>query len=205
VAESPSTPWDVQAILVIGAGRMGRGIVHAAALAGYRTILEDLLPNALRRAESEIRNDLDKSAELGHVSAAEVDAAFRRIQFAGSLEDAARSADFVIEAVPDEMESKVEIFTLLDKMCRPATILALNSSHLSLTEIAAVTYRAKKCVGIRFRDPVREMKDLEVVRAPATDGETLATAVEVGKRMGKNVLIIEEGAAAPAPRFVPHT
>ena len=205
MAESPARRRDSQVIAVIGAGRMGRGIAHAAALGGYRTILEDLLPNALRRAESEIREDLEKWAELGHVSAAQAEAAFRRIQFAGSLEDAARAADFVIEAVPDEMESKVEIFTLLDKICRPATILALNTSCLSLTEIEAVTYRRSKCVGMRFRNPVREMKDLEIVRSPATDDETLATAVEVGKNMGKRVLVIEEGTAALAPQLIPGT
>lgn len=204
--DPPAKPSDMQAIAVIGAGRMGRGIAHAAALGGYRTILEDLLPNALRRAESEIRKDLEKSAELGHISGAQAEAAFRRIQFAGSLEDAARAADFVIEAVPDEMESKVEIFTLLDKMCRPATILALNTSSLSLTEIAAVTYRRSRCVGMRFRDPVREMKDLEIVRSPATDEETLAIAVEVGKHMGKRILVIEEGtAAASAAQLIPRT
>jgi len=182
----------VDTIAVIGAGIMGRGIAHAAALGGYATILEDLLPGALRKAQTEIRANLDKAVALNKVSASNADAAFRRLQFAGSVEEAAREADLVIEAVPEEMESKIEIFTLLDKVCRPTTILASNTSSLSVTEISSVTYRARKCVGMHFFNPVHKMKLLEVVRALETDDDTLATAVEVGKRMGKEVVVIKE-------------
>jgi len=183
---------EVKTIAVIGAGIMGRGIAHASALGGYRTILEDLLPNALRRAESEIRDNLDKAVELGKVSAADANAAFARLEFAGSIDTAAREADLVIEAVPEELESKIEIFTLLDKICRPGTVLASNTSSLSLSEIAAVTYRAPKIVGMHFFNPVHKMKLIEVVRALETDDGTLATAVEVGHRMGKEVVVIKE-------------
>lgn len=182
----------VNTVAVIGAGIMGRGIAHAAALGGYRTVLEDLVPAALRRAESEIRANLDKAVELGKVAAPDADAAFQRLEYAGSVEEAAREADLVIEAVPEEMESKIEIFTLLDKICRPTTILASNTSSLSVTEIASVTYRAKKCVGMHFFNPVHKMKLLEIVRALETDDDTLVTAAEVGKRMGKEVVIIKE-------------
>jgi 3-hydroxybutyryl-CoA dehydrogenase len=183
---------EVQTIAVIGAGIMGRGIAHAAALGGYRTILEDLLPGALRKAETEIRANLDKAVELGKVTAPDADSAFQRLEYAGSVEQAAREADLVIEAVPEEMESKIEIFTLLDKICRPTTMLASNTSSLSVTEIASVTYRAKKCIGMHFFNPVHKMKLLEVVRALETDDDTLATAVQVGKRMGKEVVVIKE-------------
>ena len=183
---------EVRTVAVIGAGIMGRGIAHAAALGGYRTILEDLLPNALRKAETEIRANLDKAVELGKVKSAEADAAFSRIEYAGSVDEAAREADLVIEAVPEEMESKIEIFTMLDKICRPTTILASNTSSLSVTEIASVTYRAKKCVGMHFFNPVHKMKLLEIVRALETDEDTLAAVVEVGKRMGKEVVVIKE-------------
>jgi 3-hydroxybutyryl-CoA dehydrogenase len=188
---------EVRTIAVIGAGIMGRGIAHAAALGGYRTILEDLLPNALRKAETEIRANLDRAVELGKVDAANADLAFSRLEYAGSIDQAAREADLVIEAVPEEMESKIEIFTMLDKICRPSTILASNTSSLSVTEIASVTYRAKKCVGMHFFNPVHKTKLLEIVRALETDAETLAAAVEVGKRMGKEVVVIKE-----APGFI---
>src|ERR1700745_1953721 len=171
---------------------MGRGIAHASALGGYRTILEDLLPGALRKAEGEIRANLDKAVELGKVTASDADSAFRRLEYAGSVEEAAREADLVIEAVPEEMESKIEIFTLLDKICRPTTILASNTSSLSITEIASVTYRAKKCMGMHFFNPVHKMRLLEIVRALETDEDTLAHAVEVGRQMGKEVVVIKE-------------
>src|ERR1051326_394804 len=106
---------EVRTISVIGAGIMGRGIAHAAALGGYRTILEDVLPAALRKAETEIRTNLDKAVELGKVQRSDADAAMKKLEFAGSVEQAAREADLVIEAVPEEMESKIEIFTILDK------------------------------------------------------------------------------------------
>jgi 3-hydroxybutyryl-CoA dehydrogenase len=183
---------EVDTIAVIGAGIMGRGIAHAAALGGYRTILEDILPNALRRAETEIRANLDKAVELGKVTSADADAAFNRLEYGSSVEEAARQADLVIEAVPEEMESKIEIFTLLDKVCRPGTILASNTSSLSITEIASVTYRARKIVGMHFFNPVHKMKLLEIVRALETDDDTLATAVDVGKRMRKEVVVIKE-------------
>jgi 3-hydroxybutyryl-CoA dehydrogenase len=183
---------QVKTVAVIGAGTMGRGIAHVAALGGYRTILEDLLPNALRKAESEIRTNLDKAVDLGKVTAADASAAVARLEYAGSIEQAAREADLVIEAVPEEMESKIEIFTLLDKICRPDTILASNTSSFSVTEISSVTYRAKKCVGMHFFNPVHKMKLLEVVRALDTDDDTIATVATVGKRMGKEVVVIKE-------------
>jgi 3-hydroxybutyryl-CoA dehydrogenase len=183
---------EIKTIAVIGAGIMGRGIAHVAALGGYRTVLEDLVPGALRKAESDIRANLDKAVELKKILPADANAAFKRLEYAGGMEEAAREADLVIEAVPEEMESKIEIFTLLDKICRPGTILASNTSSLSITEIASVTYRAKKCVGMHFFNPVHKMKLLEVVRALETDDETITAAAEVGRRMGKEVVVIKE-------------
>jgi 3-hydroxybutyryl-CoA dehydrogenase len=187
----------IATISVIGAGIMGRGIAHASALGGYRTILEDVLPAALRKAESEIRSNLDKAVEIGKVERAVADAALGRIEYAGSVEQAARDADLVIEAVPEEMESKIEIFTLLDKICRPGTLLATNTSSLSITEISSVTYRAPLCVGMHFFNPVHKMKLLEIVRGLETSDDTIAAAVEVGHRMGKETVVIKE-----APGFI---
>jgi len=192
-----AVPGDVRTIAVIGAGALGRGIAQVAARGGYRTILEDLLPNALRRAESEIRSQLDRAVDSGRVTADVANAAFSRLEFAGTVEDAARQADLVIEAVPEELESKIEIFTLLDKICRPGTILASHLSSLSITEISRVTYRARNCLGMRFAEPVEYEKKLEIIRGLETDDETLATAVEVGRRMAKDTVVIED--AAPGP------
>lgn len=196
---------EVQTIAVIGAGRVGRSIAQVAARGGFRTILEDLLPNALRRAETEIRLQLDREVESGKFSAAAANAAFSRLEFAGSVEDAARAADLVIEAVPEELESKIEIFTLLDKICRPGTILASQISTLSITEISRVTYRARNCVGMHFAEPVDSERRLEIIRGQETDDETVATVAEVGRRMGREVVLIDDekpcGSDAPVRRL----
>jgi 3-hydroxybutyryl-CoA dehydrogenase len=183
---------EIRTIAVIGAGALGRGIAHASAMGGYRTILEDILPASLRSAAAEIRAHLARASGLGTISKPEADAAFSRLEYASTVEQAARAADLVIEAVPEEMESKIEIFTLLDKICKPATILASNTSSLSVTEIASVTYRAKKVLGMQFADPVQKMRLLNVVRARETDDETVAACAEVGRRMGKEVVVIQE-------------
>jgi len=182
----------IKKVTVIGAGTMGRGIAHVAALGGYRTVLEDVLPAALRKAQDEIHRNLDKAVELEKVSSDKAKAALNLLEYAGSPEEAAREADLVIEAVPEEMESKIEIFTLLDKVCRPETILASNTSSLSITEIASVTYRPSKCLGMHFFNPVHKMKLLELVRALETDEQTLLAAGDVGRQMGKEVVVIRE-------------
>jgi 3-hydroxybutyryl-CoA dehydrogenase len=188
---------DVRTIAVIGAGPVGRGIAQLAARGGYRTVLEDLLPNALRRAETEIRIQLDRAVDSGGITPDAASAVFSRLEFAGTVEDAARQADLIIEAVPEELESKIEIFTLLDKICRPGTVLASHLFSLSITEISRVTYRARNCLGMRFAEPLDREKRLEIIRGQETDDDTLAIAVEVGRRMGKETVVIEDAAAGP--------
>ncbi len=113
------------------------------------------------------------------------------------MEDVCREADLLIEAVPEEMEVKLEIFTIFDKFAKPGAILASNTSSLSVTEMASITFRAEDCIGMHFFNPVPKMKLLEIVRALETSEATLQTCVEVGRRMGKEVVVIRE-----SPGFV---
>jgi 3-hydroxybutyryl-CoA dehydrogenase len=184
----------IQTIAVIGAGNVGRGIAHATAFGGYRTVLEDILPGSLRRAETEIRGLLDATVQTGEVTRADAEAGLARIEYASSIEDAVRQADFVIEAVPDEIESKLEIFSLLDRISRPKTILASSTFSLRVTDITDVTHCAERCVGMRFVLPVHAMRTLEIVRAVETTESTLSAAVAVGRRLGKQVKIVLEAA-----------
>lgn len=190
-------PAEVKTIAVMGAGIMGRGIAHVAALGGYRTILEDISPTALKNAESEIRAILEKAVDLGKITPAKAEEAAKKIQLSDSVAEAAREADLVIEAVPEELKAKIEIFTQLDSCCPPHAVLASNTSSLSITEIASVTQRASKCVGMHFFNPVHKMKLLEIVRALETDDETIQAAVEVGQQMKKETVVIRE-----SPGFV---
>lgn len=187
---------EIRTVAVVGAGIMGRRIAHLAALAGYRTILEDILPAALRKAEDEIRSSLEQAIGSGSLSRAAADAAFDRLEYAATVEQAAREADLVIEAVPDELESKLEIFILLDKISKPHTILASTTSSLSLTEIASVTYRARNAVGMRFSNGEHNPRLLQLVRGSETDAESIAACIEVGRRMGKEVVVISEAPAS---------
>lgn len=189
---------QVSTVAVIGAGALGRGIAHAAALAGYRTILEDILPSSLRKAKSEFRAGLERAITSGQVPAAQAPSALLRLEYAGSVEVAARQADLVIEAVPEELESKSEIFILLDKICRPATILVTTARTINVTQLANVTYRAQQCVGIRFVHPVHEMQQLDVVRGHETSVEALNAAIALGERMVGKIVVIEEMASIPA-------
>src|SRR2546428_7096576 len=188
---------DMKTFAVIGAGTMGRGIAYAAALGGYRTILEDVMPEKLEQGLAWIRQSFDEGVQRGKVEPAGRDAALKRIETARSVQDASREADFLIEAVPEEMELKLEIFTLFDKFAKPNAILASNTSSLSIAEMAAMTYRPELCVGMHFFNPVPKMRLIEMVRAPKTSDETVATCREVGRRMGKEVVVVKE-----SPGFV---
>ncbi len=183
---------EVRTIAVIGAGTMGRGIAYAAAIGGYRTILEDVSERMLEQGLESIRQSLDEGLERGKVTPAQKAETLGRISTAQSVEEACREAELVIEAVPEEMELKLEIFTILDKFARPGAILASNTSSLSVTEMAAITFRAENCVGMHFFNPVPKMKLLEIVRALETSDETIAACVGVGRRMGKEVVVVRE-------------
>lgn len=185
---------EIRSIAVIGAGAIGRGIAYAAALGGYRTILEDILPSSLRTAAAELRERLARAADLGTMSKPEASAAFNRLEYASTVEHAAREADLVIEAVPEELESKIEIFTLLDKICRPHTILVSNTTSLSVNDLASVTYRPEKVAGMRFANAASSPGRLKIVRARLTNDETMAACIDVGKRMGNEVVVIAEEA-----------
>ncbi len=187
----------VQTIAVLGAGIMGRGIAYASALGGYRTVLQDTSDGAIEQALAEITALLEKGAATGKVPEAEAVAARRRLATARTLEEAAREADLVIEAAPERLELKVAMFAALDRATRPAAVLASNTSALSISELAAATRRPHKVVGMHFFNPVHRMKLLEVVKGLETGDDTVATALMVGERMGKEGVVVRE-----SPGFV---
>jgi 3-hydroxybutyryl-CoA dehydrogenase len=183
---------DVKTVGIIGAGTMGRGIAYAAALGGYQTILEDVMPETLAKGMAWIKQSLDESVSRGKVEAAARNTALALIETSSSVETVCRKADFLIEAVPEEMELKLELFTLFDKFAKPEAVLASNTSSLSITEMAEMTYRPELCVGMHFFNPVPKMRLVEIVKAPKTSDETIAICREVGARMGKEVVVVKE-------------
>ena len=190
--EPLSIVMEIKIIGVIAAGTMGRGIAYAATFGGYRTILEDVSPAMLDQGLAYIKEALEEGVSRGKVAPEQKDKAIASLTTSQRVEDVCREADLLIEAVPEEMELKLEIFTIFDKFAKPNAIFASNTSSLSVTEMAAITFRAEKCIGMHFFNPVPKMKLLEIVRALETSEETVATCAEVGRRMGKEVVVVQE-------------
>ncbi len=182
----------ITTIAVLGAGTMGRGIAYAAALGGYRTILEDISPQVLETGLAWFRQALDDGVARGKVTPQQKDDALGNLTTANSVEAASCEADLIIEAVPEDMNLKIDVFSTLDRCAPRGAILASNTSSLSITEIAAVTSRPEKCIGMHFFNPVPKMKLLELVRAVDTSPDTLDTAREVGHRMGKETVVVRD-------------
>ncbi len=186
----------IQGIAVIGSGTMGRGIAHAAAAGGFTTRLFDVAPDALARALESIRKDLDEGVTRGKLSREQADDASARISTITSLDEAA-GADFVIEAVPEDIGLKMRTFKRLEEVCREDVVLATNTSALSVTEIASATRRPQRVVGMHFFNPVPKMRLVEVVRALDSSEAALAATEDVARRMGKETVRVRE-----SPGFV---
>src|SRR5277367_3375440 len=138
----------VETIGVIGAGEAGREIALAALLGGYRVVLEDVSREMLEKGIAHIKLSLDERAARRELSPQERESAFARLSTASRVDEVCRVADVLIETVPDEMEVKLEIFTIFDKFAKPGAILASDTS-LSITEIASITFRTEECIGMR--------------------------------------------------------
>ena len=188
---------DVSIVAVIGAGIMGRGIAHVAALGGFQTVLNDVSYEFLQKAQSRIRQDLHKAVSIGKLTDSDMDAALARLTLDNNLERAAESAELVIEAVPEKMELKLDLFSRLDQACANQAVLASNTSSLSITEMAAATRRPHQFIGMHFFNPVHKMKLVEIIRGLETDDDTFAIAETVSRKMGKDTVEVKE-----SPGFV---
>jgi len=180
----------IKHIAVIGAGLMGAGIAQSFAQAGYPTRLQGRKKESIERAHDTIRGNLIAFQSHGLIAAGEVQTILARIEFVTSLEESARSADFVVEAVPENMSIKKEVFAGLDKLCRPGVILASNTSGLSISEIASATARGAQVVGTHFWNPPHLIPLVEVVRGKQTSGDTLDVAAKLMQRIDKKPVIV---------------
>jgi 3-hydroxybutyryl-CoA dehydrogenase len=184
-------------VVVIGAGIMGQGIAHVAAAGGFNTILNDISDDLLEKAHGRIRQDLEKGLELGKLAAADMNGALGRLTVQTDMAQAAREADLVIEAVPERIELRLNIFAQLDRICPPRAVLASNTSALSITEMAAATKRPQKFIGMHFFNPAHKMKLVEIIRGLETDDATFEAAELVARKMGKETVEVKE-----SPGFV---
>jgi 3-hydroxybutyryl-CoA dehydrogenase len=187
---------EIQTIGVVGAGTMGHGIAQVAAQSGYQVVLVDAAPAALERGQAQIGKGYERLVGKGKLSAEDRDAALSRLTAAGDL-SALASVDLVVEAVVERLEVKAKVLAELDRLCGASTILATNTSSISITKLAAATSRPEKVIGMHFMNPVPVMQLIEVIRGLATSQETWDAVEAASRKMGKTPVEIND-----APGFV---
>jgi 3-hydroxybutyryl-CoA dehydrogenase len=187
---------EIQTIGVVGAGAMGAGIAQVCAQAGYAVIMNDREDAFVQRGLGTIEKSLGKLTEKGKFTAEQRDAIFGRIRPSANLADVA-DAQLVIEAVFEKLEVKREVLGRLDGLCAPQTILASNTSSISITKLAAATKRPDRVIGMHFFNPVPIMQLIEIIRALQTSQETFDTIRELSVKLGKTPIEVQD-----SPGFV---
>jgi 3-hydroxybutyryl-CoA dehydrogenase len=182
----------VTTLAVIGAGSMGAQIAQQAALHGIEVRLQDKSPEQLQRAADSNRGHVMRRVERGKLSQPEAEKALSRVQTTADLADAVAGADFVIEAVFEDLQLKRGVFAELDGSAPPDTVLASNSSTMGISKIADVVAKPERCVNMHFFFPVLVMDLVEVVRGPRTSDETVERAMAMAKEMGRTAVLINK-------------
>jgi 3-hydroxybutyryl-CoA dehydrogenase len=187
---------EIRTVGVVGAGTMGHGIAQVAAQTGYEVVLVDMVPDALARGVAQIGKGLGRLVEKGKLAAEARDAALARVRTAADVA-ALADAQLVVEAVVERLEVKEKVLAELDRACPAETILATNTSSISITRLAAATRRPEKVIGMHFMNPVPVMQLIEVIRGLATSQETYDAVEAAAKQMGKTPVEVHD-----APGFV---
>ena len=187
---------DIQRIGVVGAGTMGNGIAQVFAQSGFHVRLCDQVPAAIERARAGIEKSLGKFVEKGKLAAADRDAALGRLSTGSDL-DALADVDYVVEAIAEVLDAKLDIFRRLDTITRPGVILSSNTSSISITVLGAATKRPDKVLGMHFMNPVPLMTLVELIRGQATSAESMAIATGLCTTLGKTPV-----EAADYPGFI---
>jgi 3-hydroxybutyryl-CoA dehydrogenase len=195
------TSRDIKTLTVIGAGTMGHGIAHVAAVAGCDVCLYDALAGAAAAGVAKIAKNLDKGVELGKLSKEARDLALGRVRAVDVLEAACADSDCVIEAVPERLELKREIFAAVDRAVPDHSMLATNTSSLPVAEIATALKNPARLVGMHFFNPVHVMKLVEVVRHAQADADAVARAVAFVERLGKTPITVTDSPGFASSRL----
>ena len=187
---------SIERIAVLGAGQMGNGITQVAASAGYEVIMIDIQQDYVDNGMTSIQKSLDKLVSKERMTQEEATASLSRIS--GSVDrSSAADVDLVVEAIPEIPELKFSTFAELDEICKPSTILASNTSSISINDIAAATSRPNKVIGMHFMNPVPIMKLVEIINGSETDSSVTAAVIEASEKMGKTALCCND-----SPGFV---
>ena len=190
------TEESIRSVVVVGAGIMGRGIALASARAGYKTAVIEPTPASLQSARTEIEKILDRAREKGEIDEPTARAARERLTWSAAY-DAAKGADLAIEAVPESVAIKAQVYEQLAPRIAPEGVIATNTSSLSITELAATSDRPARFLGMHFFNPVHRMRLVELVRGLETSDHALAIGEQASKAMGKETILVKE-----SPGFV---
>lgn len=183
---------EIKKVCVLGAGIMGAGIAQVAAEAGFQVAMRDIEDRFVDKGLSTIKGNLDRAVSKGKMEAAAAEAIVARVSGTTDLKKAAQDADIVIEAVIEIMSLKKEVYTELDAICPAHTIFATNTSGLSITEMAAITKRPDRFIGMHYFNPVPVMKLVELIRGFLTSDETYAAAKAYVEKIGKTPIEVKE-------------
>jgi len=181
----------IKTVGVVGAGTMGAGIAQVAARAGYNVIMRDITEDFVKRGMSVIKKNLAREVKKEKITQENANTVLARVNGTTELSELV-SCDFVIEAAIEKMDLKKEIFRELDKICKPDTFFASNTSGLSVTEMAAVTGRSQRFIGMHFFNPVPVMKLVEVIKGAETDEITVNVTRDMVQTMGKETIMVNE-------------
>lgn len=187
---------EIGKVGVVGSGTMGSGIAQVFAMAGYEVLVTDVDQKFLDKGMATVKKSLARLVEKGKMTADAQNAVIGRIATSLALEDC-KDCQLVVEAAPEDLGLKKQIFSTLDKACGPDALLATNTSTISVTEIAAATRRPDKVCGMHFMNPVPLMQLVEVVRGLASSDETIGTVVELSRKLGKTPVVVND-----SPGFV---
>ena len=192
----------ISKVCVVGSGTMGSGIAQVSAQAGYETTMVDIKQEFLDRGMSNIKASLGKFVEKGRMKQEEMGETLARLRTTVDMKDAARDADYVIEAAFERAEVKLPIFAQLEDVCRKETILASNTSGIPVSLLASATRRPDKVIGTHFMNPVPLMKGVEIVRSLLTSDETLNTSLDFVKSLGKETVVVKDSPGFVTNRIV---
>ena len=191
----------IKVISVFGAGTMGHGIAQIMAQQGYKVLLGDVRQELLDTALERVKRSLQKLAEKGKIGQDEVEGTLSMITGTIDIKELAKDADFVIEAIPEKLDAKKGLFKQLDEVCREETIFATNTSTLSITELASVTERPEKFIGMHFFNPVPLMNIVEIVKGLLTSDETTEITRKLVLKLGKEPIIVKDSPGFASSRL----
>ena len=183
---------EVKKIAVLGAGQMGNGIAHVCAQAGYEVMMRDIEQRFLDKGLATIKKNLERGLKKGRITQEEIDSALSRITGVLDMQEAVKDVDLVIEAIPEIVKLKLETWKEVEELAKPEAVFASNTSSISITQMAVMTKRPERFIGMHFFNPVPVMRLVEIIKGQATEDSTVEVIEQVSAKIGKETVLVNE-------------